>query len=34
MERTPIHWAISHCNLEIVSLLIQAKCDIEATDKA
>lgn len=34
MERTPIHWAISHGNLEIVALLIQAKCDIEATDKA
>ncbi|XP_054160145.1 ankyrin repeat and death domain-containing protein 1A-like [Oppia nitens] len=33
MERTPIHWAICHQNVDIVLLLLQANCDIEAFDK-
>lgn len=33
MERAPIHWAIIHKNADIVSLLIDAKCDIETADK-
>ncbi|UYV64379.1 ANKRD7 [Cordylochernes scorpioides] len=33
MDRSPIHWAASKGHLDILTLLIQAKCDIEATDK-
>lgn len=33
MERTAVHWAIINNNVEIVSVLIEAKCDIEAADK-
>ncbi|KYN45490.1 Ankyrin repeat and death domain-containing protein 1B [Atta colombica] len=31
--RAPIHWAASRGNTEIIEMLIQAKCDIEARDK-
>ncbi|CAH2049103.1 unnamed protein product, partial [Iphiclides podalirius] len=31
--RAPIHWAASRGNVEIIKLLIEAKCDIEAVDK-
>ncbi|XP_025157153.1 ankyrin repeat and death domain-containing protein 1A isoform X4 [Harpegnathos saltator] len=31
--RAPIHWAASRGNTEIIEMLIQAKCDIEAKDK-
>lgn len=31
--RAPIHWAASRGNVEIINLLIEAKCDIEAVDK-
>lgn len=33
MERSAIHWAIINNNAEIVSLLLEARCDIEAADK-
>jgi len=33
MERTPCHWAAMHGHLEILAMLIHAKCDIEASDK-
>lgn len=31
--RAPIHWAASRGNIEIMELLIAAKCDIEVVDK-
>lgn len=31
--RAPIHWASSRGNIEIMEMLINAKCDIEAKDK-
>jgi len=31
--RAPIHWASSRGNTEIMEMLINAKCDIEAKDK-
>ncbi|XP_033231984.1 ankyrin repeat and death domain-containing protein 1A-like [Belonocnema kinseyi] len=31
--RAPIHWAASRGSTEIIEMLIQAKCDIEARDK-
>jgi hypothetical protein len=31
--RAPIHWAASRGNTEIIEMLIQAKCEIEARDK-
>lgn len=33
LGRSPIHWAIINNNTEIVELLVNAKCDIEASDK-
>ncbi|GBP21782.1 Ankyrin repeat and death domain-containing protein 1B [Eumeta japonica] len=32
--RAPIHWAASRGNVEIINLLIEAGCDIEAADKS
>ncbi|PSN43781.1 hypothetical protein C0J52_20188 [Blattella germanica] len=32
--RAPIHWASSRGNTDIMEMLIAAKCDIEAKDKA
>ncbi|KAG0424437.1 hypothetical protein HPB47_028374 [Ixodes persulcatus] len=33
MERVPLHWAAAHGHLESMAALIQAKCDVEVTDK-
>ena len=33
MDRTPCHWAAMHGHIDILDLLIKAKCDIEAVDK-
>lgn len=33
LDRTPVHWAASKGHIEILSLLIQAKCDLEVVDK-
>ncbi|RWS28981.1 ankyrin repeat and death domain-containing protein 1A-like protein, partial [Leptotrombidium deliense] len=33
MERTACHWAAMYGHSEILAILIQAKCDIETTDK-
>ncbi|KAF4531599.1 hypothetical protein B566_EDAN010065 [Ephemera danica] len=31
--RAPLHWAASRGNTDIMQLLIDARCDIEARDK-